>query len=339
MELQNNHLKRNTLTKSINQKKIEAADRIINSIVRDKLKDKSNYQYFTHTPSDVGTIKIINDAILYSALQVNSISDIPLHNNPVLKELSSNSKFFDKLYQKTPLVVSFESVVKKIQHELKLENKIPIIDSEKLMKRTDISNDVKLSIQFFLHRGKFIWTNISRSEFGSFVISKDTKLSDYAMINCWESILYMMYKANIVDKNNLKRLYISNTRTLETNLEQLFQFKNQQRLNPSSNKNDIRKDLSNKSYILMLDKIGGNGLFHDFISVPYTNKEILNMLLTGDYNLLPSNPKIYSLEKMWTNKKLNTVEKDVLLKCINNPNIDIRKVSLNEVGRNLRNQQ
>jgi hypothetical protein len=177
-----------------------------------------------------------------------------------------------------------------------------ILSDEKLNKKPEI----KLALQMYFLKGSFFWVPDSKSEFKKFLFdeSKDS-LKGNNYINCWEAVFYGMLKANIISKEYLKKYYSGDLDDLEARLKEWFDYPHQRLISKDSVSYPKWKEiLKNDTYFMMIDYLN-----HSMISVPYSQKQLLKMMLTRKFDEKPDRNKIYSHWTKWTGYSLGTVSK------------------------------
>jgi hypothetical protein len=325
-------------SKTIKNKKftnlnIQVVRKSVEIKVKEALSKRAATQFLQYNKAEKNQIKIINDAVVYAIMRLQRQHGTSSYENNIVVKNLLNGVLIDKLYRKRNTGLTFQGVIRKIKNELNIKHKLSIIDSDSIMRRKDISNDTKLAIQLFLQRGKFEWRNVSGSKFSQFLSSDRTQLGDSSLINCWEAVLYSMYRARLITKKNLKNLYKDDIYALQDRLKNLYKFKSRSKIASYSSKDGIRGHLRTNAKLIMFDDKGGDGLQHNFVSVPYTQKNVLNMLINNDFELPPSKPKIYSLWTNWTNGKLDTTSKKTIANEVKTFSKEMRTLNINELAK------
>ena len=252
--------------------------------------------------------KIIVDALVYLYYK--------LGDEFVLNSLKF-STFVDSFLSnvKKNHTINFQSVIDSYIKNAPCKHSINI---EEILPTTNIDNypDANLATQLFLLRGNFEWDMFPMTYFSMLLQDKLSNVPCDASINCWEVCLLAMYKAKLISLDTLNKLY------LDENLKPLYPdviydnivntFTTDKMLTL-----DNLSSLNEKSYVINFFKAS-----HVMISVPFSQKQILKMLITENFDELPSRQKFYSLWNKWTSKKLGTVKKHEFSKYLEKINND-----------------
>ncbi len=280
--------------------------------------------------------KIISDALVYLAFKKScSKEQFNLENNIVInkiKDYKRVNEFLNALRTKT---VSIQNVINVAVDKLGLEkhktdNLNVVLESAELKDKPDI----KLALNIYLLKGKFNWVNLDGSKFKDFLMNdKLDTLRDDAYINCWEAVLYSMMKSGLIEKNQLKEYYNGNFAQIQNKLEKLFDFNGSIHISKRQNKrikwNEV---MSLTSQLIMMSNDGKTALDHDMISVPFSQKQILKMLITEKFYEKPTRPKIFSHWLLWTDGNLGTVKKSFFTEKLKNPSDIIKIKPINELN-------
>lgn len=312
------------------EKKISKLRRFISHIIIDKkanfIKQGIDIGYIT----DKQNIKILTDALVYITLKkADSLERIDLKSNEVIYEMLKEKKLLKLLLEIKKDTINFQNCVYKIIDSLDLCVSMKQ-DFRYVINLNDMDPNIKLAIQLYLLKGNFNWVNDVESEFKEFIFSKNSSLKDNARINCWEMIFYAMYKSDLISRENLKNLYRGSLDSIGAKIEELFRFKYARTIKTNINVRRLKSKLSNEPNIIMIDEPRGRGLMHDMISVPYTQKQIIKMLLTHKFDELQTSPKIYSHWVKWTEGIVGTVKKDTFISDNINNMEDVRKLSVKD---------
>ena len=113
-------------------------------------------------------------------------------------------------------------------------------------------------------------------------------------------------KSNIVDLNKLKELYSSHSEA-DDSVAHFFDYKNATPINISN----WKENLSQTANVLLGDAFDAQkGVNHVMLSVPFSQKQILKMLITEQFDEKPCNMKFYSHWNKYTNNVLNSISKN-----------------------------
>ena len=253
--------------------------------------------------------KIIFDVFTFLVFKCKTSDDVTDFSNNAFIEKLSNENITKLTISLCHLPVNFRSVLDFSVQTLKLADYVPcdyldnILNNPKLLANKDAS----LALNIYLLRGKFNWVPLSNSSF-KYHLENNTKLdfnNSDPFVNCWEVVLYAMYKSNIIDINTLKKLYLSGE--IDNNVAQFFDYKNAEPINISN----WKESLSQTTNVLLGDAFDiEKGINHVMLSVPFSQKQLLKMLITQDFDEKPCNIKLYSHWNKYTNNTLNSISKN-----------------------------
>lgn len=295
---------------------IKSLRKLLKPLIKEQYNKSQSYKY-----NPIGkerALKITTDALIYLTLSRMSkqgrieLYEIP--TNPVLMAILNNKKCEQLISSLNFERITFQNVINTVGRHLGLVKR-PEDDMQSIINSEDLKDkpEIKLALQMYIMRGKFNWVPNIRSEFPRFLQNDmEDSLKDSSRINCWEAVMYGMMKAGTISKEDLKVYYKMGCNDAVDKLEPLFDFKNSQKLNRKNSLQDPWPELlSKKSFFIMLGKPGSEGMDHDMISVPYSQKQLLKMLVTRDFNEKPLKPKLYSHWCEWTDGKLDSVQKEI----------------------------
>lgn len=231
--------------------------------------------------------------------------------------------------------VTFPNVIKKLTEYLGFKKR-PEIYPEKFFNEERIKNpEIRLAVQLYLNKGKFVWVPASRSMFKKFVYSETQEsLPDGAKINCWEAILYAMLKAKMFSRDLLKDYYEYGIHLRLNHLEKWFGFN---KANPILNQKEAplvgTKNETTKALLIMYSSRDWSGMEHNMVMVPFSQKQILKMLIEKQFNEEPQKHKIYSHWTLWTDGTLGTVNKGVFREIVGLSKHHMRTRSISDLAR------
>lgn len=238
---------------------------------------------------------IIIDALVYLYYK--------LGDEFVLNSLNFNS-FVDKFLSniKKDNVINFQSVINSYLENASCKHTFNI---EEILKTSNICDypDANLATQIFLLRGNFNWDLFPMTSFSTLLQKNLSDVPSDATLNCWEACLLALYRANLVSIDTLHKLYLDNNlKPLQPNIiyDNIVDFFKTDNILTKDNVNTLNK----KSFVINFFNSR-----HVMLSVPFSQKQILKMLITQDFSEVPSHFKLYSLWDEWTFKKLGTVKK------------------------------
>ena len=285
-------------------KKIELKD-IKNTRVRI---DNLSSHYFEYNRFPLRDRKIIVDALVYLNYKLKQ-PKFPISNllknhrtHSIISALydEANAKqFFNNLaFVET---INIQNVINCYRKTFNLDNTIKL-NIEEMLQQSDIEKHplANLAIQLFLLRGNYNWEQYPMTDFMQLVSHNLENIPSNAVLNCWEAVLVALYRAKILDKNIIKDTYnYSNLSCVPIKLSRLFGANNfilfDKKLKPQFEK---------KACIICFNKLA-----HVMLSIPFSQKQILRMLITENFDEKPDKLKLYSLWNCWTNGKFDTVKK------------------------------
>lgn len=254
--------------------------------------------------------KIIVDALVFLnyKLSVNSFSIKNLFVNKANSHHSVISALHNeddvKIFFRNILTldtVNIQGVIDCYAHTFDIDSSIEL-NIEKILEKTDVSEHplANLAIQLFLLRGNYNWEMFPQTDFLKIVSNNLDNIPSNAVLNCWEGVLVALYKAKIIDKHHLQKIYnYPNLTKIPLKVAKLFKPDDMLFLDEK-----LKPQLGNKACIICFDKLA-----HVMINIPFSQKQILRMLITGDFNETPDKVKLYSLWTLWTDGKFDTVKK------------------------------
>lgn len=259
-------------------------------------------------------LAILADALIYvAAKNSNSIEEIDMRTNPVLNHLFNRKDLLNFLNNacQDHSAITMQKTVNTIVKEFKLPYQ-DFYDLEKILEQKSLESKpyIKAALQMYLLKGHFNWYDISMSSFRSFLRDETkTSLDDNATINCWDAIFYVLLKSNIIPRKYLIELYSRGIEEAQSTL--ISWLKSAHENTPDSEKQDDlwHENLSKKPYFIGSgSNVSNMGIQHDMISFPYSQKQLLKMLITQNFNEEPSKAKVYSIWEKWNKGKVGSVK-------------------------------
>lgn len=273
-------------------------------------------------------LNIISDALTYVSLgQSDKLAAYDSNNDTLLNKLKDDN-------------VSIKFVRRLIRNDITFQNTLDVISSEfninlgekgnlnKLLEHPDLDQkpEIRLAMQMYLMKGYFNWVPDTESEFRKFLFNGEQSLKTNSSINCWEAVMYGMLKTDLLTKNDLKKYYSGGISDLETRLEGWFNGLPQTNITINTpNHKKWRELLKEQPYVIMI-----NTLSHDMISIPYSQKQLLKMMLTKNFDEKPTRAKLYSHWTTWTAGSVGTVKKDEFEYRLKRPMSPVKIATLND---------
>jgi hypothetical protein len=281
-------------------------------------------------------LSIIADAITYSVLKTSSSMDIEiLKSHPAIRYLSGPDiyEFFSKI---TANRITFQNVLETANSSMQLNLKEQDYPKN-ILKHPSLKEKpyVLAALQTYLLKGHFEWVSASYSEFKNYLFdASKSELSADSRINCWEAVLYVMQQNGLVSKKFLQDIYTGSNFDIQKKLAQLLDFRNAKIISdngiPSPN---WKNEMNNDAYCIMMGKKYGWGTTHDMVSFPFSQKQLLKMLITERFNEEPSRTKLFSHWEYWTDGKLGSVTKSEFGDELHEPDKDVRISPLSTLSK------
>ena len=273
-------------------------------LVRTKLSQLFDFQMNSFSPADR---KILIDVCTFLTFKCAKSSDVlNFYENSFLDVATTTD--FSKTLNSVPM--NFKSILNHLITNFNLGDKVSVNYLDELLNDSKLKEytDANVALNIYLLKGKFNWAPLGSSSF-EYTLNNNNSLdfSNYdPTINCWEAVLYGLYKANIVSFDDIKNAYNSDVEIVDS-VAAWFDYKKAQPINLY----DWRDSLLDKSKLLLGDSYDSkNGLSHVMISVPFSEKQLLKMLITKNFNEKPCHLKLYSHWNRYTDKKLGSVSKN-----------------------------
>ena len=271
--------------------------------VRSKLSNLLSFQVDKFSEANH---KLIIDVFTFLTFKCAGSSDVLDFDNNAFIDAARSIDFNSNL---ASVPMNFKNILNHLIVNLNLEDKVSVNYLDEILNDKNLQKypDANVALNIYLLKGKFNWVPLGLSSFGYYINnSSDLDFSgSEPQINCWEAVLYGLYKANVISLDNLKNVYNSDVNITDS-ISSWFCYKE---ANPINLLN-WRESLSDKSKLLLGDSHDvGNGLSHVMISVPFSEKQLLKMLITKDFNEKPCNLKLYSHWSRYTDRKLGSISK------------------------------
>ena len=170
-------------------------------------------------------------------------------------------------------------------------------DINSMLKNTEIEQnpEANLAIRIFLLRGNFSWDWFPHTNFSELLKQDLSDVPPNAILNCWEVIMLALFQAKLIDIDTLKKAYSSD---VPKNIYKMLRSKNVLTIE------NLYEKLFKKSCIISFKKLS-----HVMLNVPFSQKQILRMLITENFDEQPTTSKLFSLWSLWTDGRLGTVPK------------------------------